>query len=207
MTRPATHWDQVYQTKRAEEVSWFRAHLDVSIELLLLAGLNKDSRIIDIGAGASTLVDDLLARGVQSVTALDISAAALQVTRDRLGDRAAGVRWIASDVTQVELPRDSIDLWHDRATLHFLTDPCDAARYVKVASHALATGGYAAIGGFASDGPEQCSQLTVVRRDPEQIAALFAEQFTLVEARREAHATPRGASQAFAYALLRKQAK
>lgn len=204
MTSRPTHWDNVYQAKQPAQVSWFRPHLDVSIELLERAGLSRDTRIIDIGAGASTLIDDLLARGVQWVTALDISAAALQLTRDRSGDRAMQVRWIVGDVTQIDLPPDSIDIWHDRATLHFLTDADHAAAYVRIASHAIVRGGHAVIGGFASDGPEQRSQLPVVRRDPEDIAALFGDSFALVAARREIHETPRGAPQAFAYALLRR---
>lgn len=114
------------------------------------------------------------------------------------------MRWIVSDVSAVDLDADSIDLWHDRAALHFLTESQDVAAYVRVASRAIATGGYAVIGGFASDGPEQCSRLPVVRRDPEQIAELFAERFRLTAARREMHSTPRGAPQSFAYAVLQK---
>jgi SAM-dependent methyltransferase len=199
-----THWDRLYQAHRPEQVSWFRAHLDVSIELLVSAGLSAGSRVIDIGGGASTLVDDLLHRGVRSMAVLDISAAALQLARERLGDRAAQVRWIVSNVSAVELDLDSIDLWHDRAVLHFLTDSREVQAYVRVASHAIAAGGHAVIGGFASDGPEQCSQLPVVRRDPEQIAELFAERFQLTAARRETHSTPRGSLQSFAYAVLKK---
>lgn len=201
---PVTHWDQLYRTQPPEQVSWFRAHLDASLELLTNAGLNAKSRVIDIGGGAATLVDDLLDRGVENVTVLDISAAALQVARDRLGARASRVRWIVSDVCAAALEPDSVDLWHDRAALHFLTDPDDVLCYVRVASQAIAVGGHAVIGGFASNGPEQCSRLPVVRRDPEQIAALFAERFSLVGARREMHSTPRGAPQSFAYAVLRK---
>jgi SAM-dependent methyltransferase len=194
----------MYRAKRADEVSWFRAHLNVSIELLSQAGLDKSSRIIDVGAGASTLIDDLLDRGVENITALDISPAALHVAQDRLGERASRVRWIVSDVASVQLDADSIDLWHDRAALHFLTDPLQVLAYVRTASNAIATNGYAVIGGFASDGPERCSQLPVVRRDPEQIAELFAERFRLVDARREIHVTPGGVPQSFAYALLQK---
>jgi ubiquinone/menaquinone biosynthesis C-methylase UbiE len=200
------HWDSVYTTKQPEGVSWYQPHLDLSLQLLERAGLNRSTRIIDIGAGASTLVDDLLARDVEELTAVDISAAALQVTRDRLRERGDRVRWIVSDVTRLELPPSSIDIWHDRATLHFLTDPRDAHAYVQVASRVVAPGGHAVIGGFASDGPEQCSLLPVVRRDPEQIAELFAKEFELVEARRESHTTPGGSVQRFAYALLRKRA-
>ena len=201
-----THWESVYTRKQPEGVSWFQPHLNLSLQLLERAGLNRNTRIIDIGAGASTLVDDLLARGVQGVTVVDISAAALEVTRDRLGASANRVRWIVSDVTALDLPPSSIDIWHDRATLHFLTDPKDASAYVQVASRVVTPGGHAVIGGFASDGPEQCSLLPVVRRDPEQIAELFAEHFALVEARRESHTTPGGSVQSFAYALLRKRA-
>lgn len=204
MTSSASHWDRIYGSQRPEQVSWFRPHLNVSIELLQSAGLNPRSRVIDIGGGVSTIVDDLLDRGVEHVSVLDISAAALQVARDRLGDRAARVRWIASDVSAADLDAESIDLWHDRAALHFLTESQDVAAYVRVASRAIATSGYAVIGGFASDGPEQCSGLPVVRRDPQQIAELFAERFRLTQGRRETHSTPRGAAQSFAYALLQK---
>lgn len=201
----SSHWNEVYQAKLPEQVSWFRAHLETSLRMLEQAGLNASTRVIDVGAGASTLVDDLLARGVLFVTALDVSASALQIARDRLGDRAEQVRWIASDIMELDLPAASIDLWHDRATLHFLTDAQDVAAYVRIATRVIVPGGHAVIGGFASDGPEQCSQLPVVRRDPEQIATLFAHSFVLVEGRRETHPTPWGSRQEFAYALLRKR--
>ena len=200
-----THWDGVYTTQQPQRLSWFQPHLDVSLELIERAGLSSSTRIIDIGAGASTLLDDLLARDVQNPIALDISAAALQVTRDRLRERADRVRWIVSDVTQLDLPPSSIDIWHDRATLHFLIEERDAHKYVEVASRVVAPGGYAVIGGFASDGPEQCSHLPVMRRDPEQIAELFANAFVLLETRRESHTTPGGSLQRFAYALLRRR--
>jgi ubiquinone/menaquinone biosynthesis C-methylase UbiE len=197
-----THWDGVYTTQQPQRLSWFQPHLELSLELLARAGLSRSTRIIDIGAGASTLLDDLLARDVQNPIALDISAAALQVTRDRLRERADRVRWIVSDVTQLDLPPSSIDIWHDRATLHFLIEDRDAHKYVEVASRVVAPGGHAVIGGFASDGPEQCSHLPVMRRDPEQIAELFANAFVLLETRRESHTTPGGSLQRFAYALL-----
>lgn len=200
----ATHWDSRYQGTRPDQLSWFQPHLNMSLELLLSAGLNASSRVIDIGGGASTLVDDLLDRGVENAAVLDISAAALHVARSRLGNRSERVRWIVSDVGAAELDPDSIDLWHDRAVLHFLTDPRDVSAYVRLASHAIAVGGSAVIAGFASDGPEQCSQLPVVRRDPEQIAELFAERFSLTAERREMHSTPRGTPQSFAYAVLQK---
>lgn len=200
----ATHWQGVYQSKNPHEVSWHTPHLKVSLALLKQAGLNPDSRVIDIGAGASTLLDDLLDLGVRHVSALDISAASLEVTRQRLGSRAALVNWLVTDVSRAHLPPDSYDLWHDRAALHFLVNPVESAAYVAAASRAIISGGCAVIGGFAADGPERCSQLPVVRRDPGDIAELFGSGFLLVESQRELHSTPWGASQSFAYALLRK---
>jgi ubiquinone/menaquinone biosynthesis C-methylase UbiE len=199
-----SHWEQTYATKAEHQVSWYRPHLEVSLELLTKAGLNQQSRIIDIGGGASTLVDDLLDRGTSQITVVDLSATALEISRKRLGQRAAQVNWIVQDVARLELARDSIDIWHDRAALHFLVAEDDIHRYVQVATHAIAPGGHAVIGGFAADGPEKCSGLPVVRRDPEEIAALFGDRFSLIESRRELHTTPAGKPQSFAYALLRK---
>jgi SAM-dependent methyltransferase len=199
-----THWQSVYQSKAPSDVSWFRPHLDASLALLRQAGLNASSRVIDIGAGASTLVDDLLDLGIQHVAALDLSMASLDLAKQRLGARAAQVEWIVGDAAQYGFAADSIDLWHDRAALHFLTNPADAAAYVINATQAIARGGHAVIGGFASDGPEKCSGLPVVHREPEDIAKLFGVAFTLEASRHEVHSTPWGAPQSFAYALLRK---
>ena len=200
----ATHWQAVYQSKSPAAVSWFKPHLEVSLALLEQAGLNPDSRIIDVGAGASTLVDDLLELGVRHITALDISAAALDAARARLGPRAAGVTWLVADIAHASLPSEGFDLWHDRAALHFLVDPTDTAAYVATATQAIRSGGHAVIGCFAADGPEKCSNLPVVRRRPAEIAALFGAAFTLVYSQHELHATPSGVPQPFAYALLRK---
>lgn len=205
MTNDRVHWDSAYQAKAAEQVSWYRAHLDVSFQLLVKAGLNPRSRVIDVGGGASTLVDDLLDFGVHSITVVDLSPASLQIARQRLGPRAARVNWIVADVTALDLAEGSFDLWHDRAALHFLTAPEAAREYVRTASRTIAPGGYAAIGCFAADGPERCSGLPVVRRDPDDIAALFGESFSLVAARSEVHLTPSGVQQRFAYALLLKK--
>lgn len=200
----ANHWQTVYSSKKPEAVSWFTPHLTSSLELLKLAGLTAASRVIDVGAGASTLVDDLVVMGVTSVTALDISGAALNIARQRLGSRASGVRWLPIDILKAELPDGGFDIWHDRAALHFLTDSNDAARYAELAGRALTYGGHAIIGGFGVNGPTQCSQLPVMRRDPEDIANLFGPKFALIEARHEIHRTPWGAPQSFAFALLRK---
>ncbi|WP_116809180.1 class I SAM-dependent methyltransferase [Steroidobacter cummioxidans] len=198
------HWESVYRTKRSNAVSWFSPHLGTSMQLLELAGLSPQSRVIDIGAGASTLVDDLLDRGLTHITAVDIAENSLEIARARLGPRAESVQWIVADVTKLTLPAASIDLWHDRATLHFLIDAEAVRHYVRLATESIAAGGHAVIGGFAADGPERCSNLPVARRDPEDIAALFGNSFTLVQSRREIHRTPSGSSQPFAFALLRK---
>lgn len=204
MTDKATHWESVYRTKDATSVSWFKTHLDVSLDLLKQAGVNQASRIIDVGAGASTLVDDLLDSGTQHIAALDLSAEALAIAKRRLGARASSISWLIGDAARFDFNPNSFDIWHDRAVLHFLVDPADAAAYVRNAERAIVPGGYALIGCFASDGPEKCSGLNVVRRDPEDIAQLFSANFKLIDSRRERHSTPLGGSQSFAYALLRK---
>lgn len=199
------HWENVYRSKAPDAVSWFAPHLESSLALLRQAGLHVGSRVIDVGAGASTLVDDLLDTGVTQLTVLDLSTAALEISKQRLGDRATAVSWIAGDVRHVALPEGAFDLWHDRAVLHFLTEPADISAYVATARHALAAGGHAVIGGFAPDGPTQCSQLPVARRSATDIAALFGDDFELLGSRGETHTTPWGASQAFVFAVLRKR--
>jgi SAM-dependent methyltransferase len=199
------HWQKVYQTKAPDAVSWYRPHLEVSIELLERAGLASDSRLIDVGGGASTLVDDLLARGLRHVTVLDVSAEALAIARRRLGARESEVTWLAADVLEAGLEPGGFDLWHDRAVFHFLTDSVDAMRYAAQAAAAVRGGGHAVIGGFAPDGPEKCSGLPVARRSAEDIAAILGPAFRLVEKRAQQHVTPAGAVQSFNYALLRRE--
>lgn len=198
------HWQNVYRHKDARSVSWFRPHLDVSMELLRQAGLNARSRLIDVGGGASTLVDDLLAMGVTEITVLDLSEGALGVARERLDTKAVEVRWLVSDILKAELPEGSFDYWHDRALFHFLTADTDARQYADIATRAVVPGGYAVIGGFASGGPESCSGLPVARRSGEQVADLFAPGFILMEERCELHRTPGEEVQAFTYVLLRR---
>jgi SAM-dependent methyltransferase len=174
----------------------------VSIELLKLAGLSADSRVIDIGGGASTLVDDLLDLGVRHICVLDVSDDALTKARDRIGDRARTVNWQIADVLHAALPAGGFDLWHDRAVFHFLTDPTEVARYAELAAEAVRIGGHAVIGGFAPDGPTSCSGLPVARRSAEDLAGIFAPRFNLVRKREERHRTPAGVEQAYEYALM-----
>jgi ubiquinone/menaquinone biosynthesis C-methylase UbiE len=200
-----THWQNVYRTKRADSVSWYQPHLRLSLQLLMEAGLTASSRLIDVGGGASTLVDDLLERGLCDVSVLDVSDEALSLARRRLGERGKLVRWYVGDVLELALPPEGFDFWHDRAVLHFLSDPQDAARYVRIAARTLTAGGHAVIAGFAPEGPERCSGLQVARRSAEDIAALFAPAFTLVQQRTERHRTPSGLEQSFVYALLQRR--
>jgi SAM-dependent methyltransferase len=200
-----THWQNVYHRNRAEAVSWYRPHLDVSLELLADAGLSPGSRVIDVGGGASTLVDDLLERGLHDVSVADVCEEALAVAQRRLGDRAQEVHWYAGDILDLTLPVGGFDLWHDRAALHFLTSAADTARYAQAARYSVAPGGHIVVGGFAPDGPERCSGLSVARRSADEIAAIFSPLFRLSKTRTERHRTPAGLEQSFVYVLLMRR--
>jgi len=202
---PAQHWEKVYQTKPVDTVSWYRPRLGVSLDLLLGAGLSPQSRLIDVGGGASTLVDDLLSMGLGQISVIDISAAALGVVRRRLAGRADDVEWIIGDILSTELPEAGFDFWHDRAVLHFLTDPQDAETYARQAARAVKPGGFAVIAGFSPQGPERCSGLPVARRSAQDIGRVLSPAFRLQAERSERHVTPAGATQEFAYALLRRE--
>src|SRR5579872_1306661 len=165
-TEREKHWERVYSTKREREVSWFEENPAPSLDLIALAGARRQSAIIDIGGGASRLVDRLIVQGYEDLTVLDVSAAALAVAKARIGEKADRVHWLVADVT-TWAPSRVYDLWHDRAAFHFLTDPADRAAYVARLRRALRPGGCAIIGGFAPDGPERCSGLPVARYDAE----------------------------------------
>jgi ubiquinone/menaquinone biosynthesis C-methylase UbiE len=200
-----SHWNLAYQGRGATGVSWHREHLEVSLELLERAGLNPDSAVIDIGGGASTLVDDLIARGLNDISVLDLSGHALSVAKSRLGDAGQRVHWLVADLLDMPFPAARYDFWHDRAVLHFLTEPDACARYSAQAAHCLRSGGHAVIAGFAADGPERCSGLAVARRSPAEIARIMNTEFMLIDQRHEQHHTPMGTVQSFAYALLRRR--
>ena len=199
------HWDEVYEKKGAEAVSWFRPHLERSLALVEAAGLGPDAAILDVGGGASTFVDDLLARGHRDVTVLDLSAAALDVARERLGPAAASVRWIVGDVTEVALPERSVDFWHDRAVFHFLRDEDTRRRYVDVVRRVVKPGGHVVVATFGPEGPERCSGLDVVRYDVDGLHAEFGAPFDKVGSRVEVHTTPWGSEQQFVYCYCRKR--
>ena len=197
------HWENVYTTKGENEVSWFQENPAPSLELIALAGISAGAAIIDIGAGASRLVDALVERKIATITVLDVSATALDAARERLGDRGAGVEWVVADVTTWE-PSQAYDLWHDRAAFHFLNDPADQSAYVDRLKQGLKRGGCAIIGTFALDGPEKCSGLPIVRYDAVSLSAILGTDFKLIDTRRHEHTTPWGAVQRFQFSTFRR---
>lgn len=198
------HWEKVYSTKATDAVSWFQPHADCSVGLIMAAGVGRDAAIIDVGGGASSLVDDLLANGFTNLTVLDLSAAALAAARKRLGIRASEVQWIEADITRADLPASQYDVWHDRAVFHFLTSPEDRAAYVKAVFHSVRPGGHVIVATFAEDGPAQCSGLPVMRYRADELHAEFGEAFSLLNHRKEAHHTPSGTVQQFVYCYCRR---
>lgn len=199
------HWEQVYTTKAQDGVSWFQEHAHQSIELIARTGVPREASLIDVGAGASTLVDDLLADGYRHISVLDLSEAALAASRARLGERAAGVDWLVGDITKVELPLHAYDVWHDRAVFHFLTARDEREAYINAVLRAVKPGGHVIVATFAEDGPEKCSGLPVMRYSAEGLHAEFGAPFTLLQQEREAHHTPFGTVQKFIYCLCRKE--
>lgn len=198
-----THWEHIYETKAPTQVSWYQEHAQYSLQYIRNAGIKKTDRIIDVGGGASTLVDDLIAAGFQHITVLDVSATALQLARQRLGTRAADVNWIEADITQADLPEQAYDLWHDRAVFHFLTQPADRQRYIDAVRRAVRVNGHVIVATFAPDGPDRCSGLEVVRYNPESLHSEFGNDFDLVDSSKENHHTPFGTEQKFIYCYCR----
>jgi 2-polyprenyl-3-methyl-5-hydroxy-6-metoxy-1,4-benzoquinol methylase len=193
------HWEQVYAAKSSTEVSWFSPHLDRSLALIERVCPDRACSILDLGGGESTLVDDLLARGYENVTVLDIAQSALDYTKERLGAAAYRVTWITADVTQARLPEKFYDLWHDRAVFHFLTEPAQRQAYVRQVASSVKRGGHVMIATFGPEGPPQCSGLDVMRYDADSLHEEFGRRFRLVESSQEMHRTPWGSAQQFLY--------
>ena len=198
------HWENVYTTKGEAEVSWFQQSPAPSLDLIVQAGATPESAIIDIGGGASRLVDNLVEQGFEDVTVLDLSAAALAADKARLGARADRVNWIVADATTWE-PARAYDIWHDRAAFHFLTDPSDRDAYIARLGRGLRIGGHAIIATFAPDGPEKCSGLSVARYDSESLGRTLGVAFDLIHAERHEHTTPWGSRQAFQFSVFRRE--
>ncbi len=204
MTDTRTHWDGTYETKAEDKVSWFQERPERSLALIAAAAPDKASPIIDIGGGASRLVDELLTLGYTEVTVLDVSAVALERSRTRLGAKAANASWIVADLVAWR-PARTWRVWHDRAVFHFLTDAAAQDRYLAALHAATSPGSVALIATFALDGPERCSGLPVQRYSPETLAARLGPDFTLYDQAAETHATPFGTTQRFSYAAFRRR--
>ena len=197
------HWETVYRSKAAGDVSWFQPHAASSLRLIGgCAG--TDAHIIDVGGGASVLVDDLADAGYRNLSVLDLAESALAASRARLGARAQSVQWIAGDITRVELPAARYDVWHDRAVFHFLTDPADRAHYVEQVLRSVKPGGHVIIAAFGPGGPLQCSGLDVMRYAPDALHAEFGAPFRLLRHETEIHHTPSGQEQEFVYCYCRR---
>jgi SAM-dependent methyltransferase len=200
-----SHWENVYATKAPNAVSWYRPHLETSLEIIQKVAPALSAAIIDVGGGESTLVDDLLARGYQNVSVLDVSSAAIDFTKKRLGRMADSVQWVVGDITTVDLPANAYDVWHDRAVFHFLTAPEQRVAYVRQVGRAVKSGGYVLVSTFGPEGPTKCSGLEVMRYDAESLHAEFGVRFQLLESLKEFHETPFGTTQQFLYCLCRVQ--
>jgi len=200
---PAQHWDRVYTSRAENVVSWFTPQPSTSVGLLDRCGVSARGAVLDVGGGRSRLVEALLDRGHRDVTVLDVSAAALESSADRLGERRHDVTWVRADLLNWAPPRQ-FEVWHDRAVFHFLTDPADQESYRTVAAAAVIPGGLLVVGTFAEDGPESCSGLPAARYDAASLARVFAPDFVSVLAEREVHRTPGGAEQPFTWVVLRR---
>ncbi len=204
LSKRADHWAAVWEQREPTEVSWFQPEAGLSLQLITEALPDRKASVVDVGGGASVLVDALLAAGYGDLTVVDLAEAALLRTRARLGTTADLVAWVVSDVTTWR-PERCFDLWHDRAVFHFLTDPADRAAYLANVAAAVAPGGHLVIATFADDGPEQCSGLPVCRYSVADLATEFAPIATLVTSAQEWHDTPSGGRQHFSYAVLRRR--
>jgi cyclopropane fatty-acyl-phospholipid synthase-like methyltransferase len=204
MNDRVSHWEGVYATRRTHEVSWYQIRPETSLRLIAKLGIGPGDAVIDVGGGASNLVDHLVGEGYTAVTVLDISASALDAVKERLGPAAAKVRWLAGDITRLK-PQGPFRLWHDRAVFHFLTDAADRRGYVATLSESLPAGSLAIMATFAEDGPERCSNLPVRRYSPEQLAEELGPDFTLIESLRETHITPSQGEQKFIYCCFRRR--
>ena len=202
--QPRQHWQQVYATKAADEVSWFQPQAATSLRLIRATGVSHAAALIDVGGGASTLVDGLLAEGYANLTMLDLSAAALAAARARLGASGESVRWLEADIADADLPENAYEVWHDRAAFHFLTEARDRAAYVRNVLRALKPGGHLIVATFAEDGPTQCSGLPICRYSADALQAEFGDAFALVHQEYEAHVTPMGNVQRFVYCGFRR---
>jgi SAM-dependent methyltransferase len=197
------HWENIYGKKSGDALSWYRPHLETSLELIERAAPGCSASIIDIGGGESTLVDDLLARGYQNISVLDISQIAADANKKRLGFASEHVRWIVTDITKTKLESCAYDVWHDRAVFHFLTASEERLAYVRQVANAVKPGGHVIVSTFGPEGPTNCSGLDVVRYDAESLHREFGVRFRLLQSSKELHRTPFDTIQQFLYCFCR----
>lgn len=197
-------WEQVYDTKAVDDVSWYQEHPELSLALIQGTGVAPEASIIDIGAGTSLLADHLIAAGFRDITLLDISKIALEITDARLKPTNANLTCLVGDITSIPLALHRYDVWHDRAVFHFLTDPLQQRQYVDQVRRAVKPGGHVIMATFALDGPEKCSGLNTARYDAASLHGVFGNEFYLLESHNETHFTPWGTEQRFVYCYCRK---
>jgi len=197
------HWEKIYTEKAPDAVSWYRPHLETSLGLIEQAASGRSVSVIDVGGGESTLVDDLLARGYENITVLDISQTAIDANKKRFGKAAERVHWLVADITKVDLEPSAFDVWHDRAVFHFLAAPDDRVAYVRQVARAVKHGGHVIVSTFGPEGPTKCSGLDVVRYDAESLHSEFGVHFRLLGSSKELHRTPFGTIQQFLYCYCR----
>jgi 2-polyprenyl-3-methyl-5-hydroxy-6-metoxy-1,4-benzoquinol methylase len=199
------HWEKIHSTKPADGVSWYRPHLDLSLSLIEQVAPSRSASIVDVGGGQSSLAGDLLARGYENLTVLDISQTAIERAMERLGKSSSKVHWMDADVLEAAIEQNSCDIWHDRAVFHFLTDAGDRRAYARKMMESLKAGGHAVISTFALDGPDRCSGLNVVRYDTESLDKEFGPQLKRMQTGNDLHRTPTGIPQNFVYAVYRAE--
>lgn len=193
------HWEQVYSSIPSEKVGWYTPHLQLSLQWIKRCSLPREASIIDVGGGASTLVDDLLEEAYRSITVLDLSGTALALARKRLGEKAESVNWLEGDITDVDLPIAYYDLWHDRAVFHFLTAPEERRRYIRNLVRATKPGSHVVIATFSPEAPPRCSGLPVERYSANDLGGVLGSRFELKQHHREMHVTPGGVEQMYLY--------
>lgn len=199
------HWERVYTSNSTEKLGWYKPHLKVSLEWIEGLDLNKDFRIIDVGGGASSLVDDLLRLGYRSITVLDISKNALDLAKRRLQEKADQVTWLAMNICSADLPIQGYELWHDRAVFHFLTQEGDRKKYLDNLYLSVMPGGYLIMAVFAPEAPPKCSGLPVQRYNLDDLIQEIGEGFTLMRHQKELHVTPGGVEQMYLYCLFNRR--
>jgi len=200
------HWEKVYLTNPPDKLGWYKPHFETSLKWIKEIDLNEDSNIIDVGGGASTLVNDLLNEGYRSITVVDLSKKALALAKERLRERANLVTWLVEDITSVALPMHYYDLWHDRAVFHFLRSPKHRQRYRDNLLRALKPGGHLIIATFGQEAPPKCSGLRVERYDHDKLESTLSAEFELKRHTKELHITPGGIEQMYLYCHFRRAA-